>query len=88
MHPSSACAMRSACSMEFIENDAKVKQQQRVTWSLDTWQETTNSGTNMSSASDKTDFRNASASGEIPSFNGDEKAKATDFANYFCKYDC
>ena len=31
-------------------------------------------------------FRNASASGEIPSFNGDLKAKATDFANYFCRY--
>ncbi|GAX16444.1 type I protein arginine methyltransferase [Fistulifera solaris] len=26
------------------------------------------------------------AQGEIPSFNGDEKAKATDFANYFCAY--
>jgi hypothetical protein len=26
------------------------------------------------------------SSGEIPSFNGDEKAKATDFANYFCSY--
>ena len=24
--------------------------------------------------------------GEIPSFNGDEKAKASDFANYFCSY--
>jgi len=31
-------------------------------------------------------FRNASESGEIPSFNGDLKAKATDFANYFCSY--
>jgi hypothetical protein len=30
-------------------------------------------------------FRNVSASGEIPSFNGDLKAKATDFANYFCR---
>jgi hypothetical protein len=39
----------------------------------------------MSSASEKTSFRNASVDGEIPSFNGDEKAKATDFANYFCK---
>ena len=34
----------------------------------------------------KTPFVNASADGEIPSFNGDEKAKATDFANYFCSY--
>ena len=33
-----------------------------------------------------TTFVNASATGEIPSFNGDEKAKATDFANYFCSY--
>jgi protein arginine N-methyltransferase 1 len=31
-------------------------------------------------------FRNASATGEIPSFNGDTQAKATDFANYFCSY--
>jgi type I protein arginine methyltransferase len=31
-------------------------------------------------------FVNASNTGEIPSFNGDEKAKATDFANYFCSY--
>lgn len=34
----------------------------------------------------ETDFANASNTGEIPSFNGDEKAKATDFANYFCSY--
>lgn len=33
-----------------------------------------------------TAFVNASDTGEIPSFNGDEKAKATDFANYFCSY--
>jgi 2-polyprenyl-3-methyl-5-hydroxy-6-metoxy-1,4-benzoquinol methylase len=32
------------------------------------------------------DFVNASETGEIPSFNGDAKAKATDFANYFCSY--
>lgn len=31
-------------------------------------------------------FANASETGEIPSFNGSEKAKATDFANYFCSY--
>lgn len=40
----------------------------------------------MSSASEKTKFVNASPAGEIPSFNGDEKAKATDYANYFCSY--
>ena len=34
----------------------------------------------------RTPFVNASDTGEIPSFNGDEKAKATDFANYFCSY--
>jgi type I protein arginine methyltransferase len=28
----------------------------------------------------------SSEDGEIPSFNGDEKAKASDFANYFCSY--
>eukprot|EP00815_Leptocylindrus_aporus_P012998 CAMPEP_0116073834 /NCGR_PEP_ID=MMETSP0322-20121206/15525_1 /TAXON_ID=163516 /ORGANISM="Leptocylindrus danicus var. apora, Strain B651" /LENGTH=412 /DNA_ID=CAMNT_0003563277 /DNA_START=82 /DNA_END=1320 /DNA_ORIENTATION=+ len=32
------------------------------------------------------EFVNASQTGEIPSFNGDEKARATDFANYFCSY--
>eukprot|EP00586_Coscinodiscus_wailesii_P014392 CAMPEP_0172514484 /NCGR_PEP_ID=MMETSP1066-20121228/260396_1 /TAXON_ID=671091 /ORGANISM="Coscinodiscus wailesii, Strain CCMP2513" /LENGTH=415 /DNA_ID=CAMNT_0013295173 /DNA_START=213 /DNA_END=1460 /DNA_ORIENTATION=- len=31
-------------------------------------------------------FVNASETGEIPSFNGSDKAKATDFANYFCSY--
>jgi protein arginine N-methyltransferase 1 len=40
----------------------------------------------MSSASDATPFINASDTGEIPSFNGDAKAKATDYANYFCSY--
>lgn len=43
----------------------------------------------MSSTEDNTPtapFVNASETGEIPSFNGDEKAKATDFANYFCSY--
>ena len=29
---------------------------------------------------------NASADGEIPSFNGDAQATAADFANYFCSY--
>lgn len=36
--------------------------------------------------SETTDFRNASGTGEIPTFDGDAKAKATDFANYFCSY--
>jgi protein arginine N-methyltransferase 1 len=40
----------------------------------------------MSSASTRTNFVNATAEGEIPSFKGDEKAKASDFANYFCSY--
>mmetsp|Transcript_1428 Transcript_1428/g.1944 ORF Transcript_1428/g.1944 Transcript_1428/m.1944 type:complete len:429 (+) Transcript_1428:130-1416(+) len=40
----------------------------------------------MSSASDSTPFQNASKTGEIPSFNGDAKAQATDYANYFCSY--
>lgn len=31
-------------------------------------------------------FPNTSGNGEIPSFKGDEKAKASDFANYFCSY--
>eukprot|EP00526_Cylindrotheca_closterium_P009713 CAMPEP_0113627860 /NCGR_PEP_ID=MMETSP0017_2-20120614/14432_1 /TAXON_ID=2856 /ORGANISM="Cylindrotheca closterium" /LENGTH=425 /DNA_ID=CAMNT_0000538137 /DNA_START=123 /DNA_END=1400 /DNA_ORIENTATION=+ /assembly_acc=CAM_ASM_000147 len=31
-------------------------------------------------------FPNTSGDGEIPSFQGDEKAKASDFANYFCSY--
>jgi protein arginine N-methyltransferase 1 len=33
-----------------------------------------------------TDFHNALNTGEIPSFDGDEKVKATNFANYFCTY--
>ena len=31
-------------------------------------------------------FANASATKNIPTFDGDEKAKATDFANYFSAY--
>jgi len=31
-------------------------------------------------------FKNATEAGDIPSFNGTEEAKATDFANYFCSY--
>jgi protein arginine N-methyltransferase 1 len=31
-------------------------------------------------------FVNASENGEIPTYKGSEKAKATDFANYFCSY--
>ena len=31
-------------------------------------------------------FRNASLTGEIPSYNGNAEAQATDFANYFCSY--
>jgi len=33
-----------------------------------------------------TSFHNFSKSQNIPTFDGDEKAKATDFANYFCAY--
>lgn len=32
------------------------------------------------------DFVNATENGEIPTFGKSEKAKATDFANYFCSY--
>jgi hypothetical protein len=32
------------------------------------------------------EFANTSGDGEIPSYMGDEKAKASDFANYFCSY--
>ena len=42
--------------------------------------------TSMSKASDTTSFVNATAEGEIPSFQGDAQAKATDYANYFCSY--
>ena len=31
-------------------------------------------------------FVNATENGEIPTFQGSEKAKAADFANYFCSY--
>mmetsp|Transcript_10450 Transcript_10450/g.26332 ORF Transcript_10450/g.26332 Transcript_10450/m.26332 type:complete len:473 (-) Transcript_10450:183-1601(-) len=40
----------------------------------------------MSSPESEPKFANTSGNGEIPSFNGDEQAKATDFANYFCSY--
>jgi hypothetical protein len=42
--------------------------------------------TMASSNSDPPPFANTSGNDEIPSFNGDAKAKATDFANYFCSY--
>lgn len=32
------------------------------------------------------EFVNATEEGEIPTFGSSEKAKATDFANYFCSY--
>jgi Predicted RNA methylase len=32
------------------------------------------------------DFVNATETGEIPTFGKSDKAKATDFANYFCSY--
>jgi hypothetical protein len=32
------------------------------------------------------DFVNATENGEIPTFGKSDKAKATDFANYFCSY--
>lgn len=32
------------------------------------------------------EFANKSGDDDIPSFKGDEKAKASDFANYFCSY--
>lgn len=37
-------------------------------------------------AESSTNFVNANKEGDIPSFGGDEQAKATDFANYFCSY--
>eukprot|EP00804_Cyclotella_cryptica_P026079 CCRYP_013940-RA/>CCRYP_013940-RA protein AED:0.07 eAED:0.07 QI:171/1/1/1/1/1/3/396/500 len=46
------------------------------------------SSTASSSASTAGDaaFINKSPTNNIPTFDGDEKAKATDFANYFCAY--
>lgn len=38
------------------------------------------------SKSPASSFRNISSSNNIPTFDGDDKAKATDFANYFCAY--
>jgi len=34
----------------------------------------------------ESDFNNVTEKGEIPTFEGSDKAKATDFANYFCSY--
>jgi hypothetical protein len=36
--------------------------------------------------SSSSSFRNISSSNNIPTFDRDDKAKATDFANYFCAY--
>ena len=46
---------------------------------------TMSSSTNNQNQGDAT-FANASATKNIPTFDGDEKAKATDFANYFSAY--
>jgi type I protein arginine methyltransferase len=40
----------------------------------------------MSTMENAAPFVNATDTGDIPSFNGDEKSKATDYANYFCSY--
>ena len=45
-----------------------------------------NSNTILQDTMSSPQFANTSGDGEIPSFNGDEQAKATDFANYFCSY--
>merc|ERR1719162_1683306 len=34
----------------------------------------------------ESDFNNVTEKGQIPTFEGSDKAKATDFANYFCSY--
>ena len=34
----------------------------------------------------ESEFVNMTEKGEIPTFEGSDKAKATDFANYFCSY--
>ena len=41
--------------------------------------------TNLKNMADS-DFVNATEEGEIPTFGSSDKAKATDFANYFCSY--
>ena len=42
--------------------------------------------TSMLKSSTSSSFRNISSSNNIPTFDGNDKAKATDFANYFCAY--
>ncbi len=42
-------------------------------------------GTHLKDMADS-DFVNATEEGEIPTFGSSDKAKATDFANYFCSY--
>lgn len=39
-----------------------------------------------SPAKSSPEYANASTTGEIPTYDGDDKAKATDYANYFCSY--
>lgn len=41
---------------------------------------------NNSNSSSSNGFINASATKNIPTYDGDDSAKATDFANYFCAY--
>ena len=45
----------------------------------------TNDANDVEATADAT-FSNVSSSNNIPTFDGDAKAKATDFANYFCAY--
>ena len=73
------CSDRIFCTRN--NQISKQLQQQQHRTKLTTMQ----ASTNNQNEGDAT-FANASATKNIPTFDGDEKAKATDFANYFSAY--
>lgn len=75
-HQSEGTKSTARLSSVGLENNSKAHQTPNSTP-----QEQTNEINTMNDA-----FVNATDTGEIPSFNGSDKAKATDFANYFCSY--
>lgn len=63
-------------------NNFIIQQQVAMSSASSSDQQTINGGTNGGDAT----FANVSATKNIPTYDGDEKAKATDFANYFSAY--
>ena len=74
------CSDRRFCTRNNHQISKQVQQKQHRTKLT-----TMSASTNNQNQGDAT-FANASATKNIPTFDGDEKAKATDFANYFSAY--